>query len=200
MLPKPALRPHSTRGYAFGRPGLRGSSSLLLCAAVNNSLDEQTIKQDYFDTVEGIDLLVKAAEQSTRTRSEEKRDLIARTLCGATIDSKETKYSPEEYLHLISDLTVLELTVARSLYENPPSATPSEWNKWEEKVHDTIGIDEPDLHITLNKLNTTGLLQHVFSGENEAGLWIEQPKYGESGFYRITQMFDKLMNFLQLEK
>src|SRR5215212_5791991 len=36
VLPKPALRPHSTRVYAYGRPYPRGSSPLLLWTAVNN--------------------------------------------------------------------------------------------------------------------------------------------------------------------
>ena len=85
-----------------------------------NNLDEQTMKQDYFDTAEGIDLLIKAVEQSSRTRGEEKRDLIARILCGAIMDFEESEYSPEEYLYLLSALTVRELRVARSMYENRP--------------------------------------------------------------------------------
>lgn len=165
-----------------------------------NNLDEQTIKQDYFDTAQGIDLLIKATEQSTRTRSEEKRDLIARILCGAAMNHEVSKYSPEEYLNLISDLTVRELIVARSLYETRPDVNlEGEWNRWEEKVNTDCGIDKPDLYMTLSRLSSTGLLQRVLAvvdggGATRVNVYDED----KSDYYIVTQMFDKLMKFLQL--
>jgi hypothetical protein len=76
-------------------------------------IDEQAIKSDYFETEEGFDLLIKALDESRRTRSEEKRDLVAQILAGATrTTSEQASYSPEEYLYLISDLTIQELNVA----------------------------------------------------------------------------------------
>ena len=80
------------------------------------ALDDQAIKQDYFETEEGFDLLIKALDASRRTRSEEKRDLIARILAGAATTPERSNYSPEDYLYLISDLTIQELTVARLIY------------------------------------------------------------------------------------
>jgi hypothetical protein len=72
------------------------------------TVDEQSIRRDYFETPEGFDLLIKAMDESRRTRSDDERDLIARILRGALIDH-EDEYSPEEYLNLLSDLTVQEL-------------------------------------------------------------------------------------------
>lgn len=74
------------------------------------NVDEQAIKRKYFEAPEGVDLLIKAMDESCRTRSDAKRDLIARILRGALVDG-ESEYSPGEYLTLISDLAPQELVV-----------------------------------------------------------------------------------------
>ncbi|CAN5895158.1 hypothetical protein BH23ACT11_BH23ACT11_26290 [soil metagenome] len=166
-----------------------------------SELDEHSIKKDYFDTDEGIDLLIKATEQSANTRSEEKRNLIARILCGAVLDREVGEYSPEEYLNLLSDLTPIELILARSLYEaRPEVGSEEEWNIWEKEIRAKTGIDAPVLRMALSRLNSIGLLQQVSSGIDDVGFWIDQPEYGGSGFYIVTPTFDKVMKFLQLEK
>jgi hypothetical protein len=81
-------------------------------------IDEEAIKKDYFETEEGFDLLIKALDESRRTRSEEKRDLIARILAGAATSPKDSNYFPEDYLYLISDLTVQELKTAHRYTKN----------------------------------------------------------------------------------
>jgi hypothetical protein len=109
-------------------------------------VDERAIKKDYFETPEGIDLLIKALEESRKTRSDEKRDLIARIPRGAVIDYQQGNYSPEEYLYLISDLTVQELRVARLIYEDRPKTRDEPWKRWEDEACARIGIDRADLH------------------------------------------------------
>jgi hypothetical protein len=143
-------------------------------------------------------LLIRALGESRKTRSEEKRGLIARILRGAVIDYEQGTYSPEEYLSLISDLTVQELRVARLLYEERPETENEPWKQWEERACATIGIDRADLHLALSRLGTTGLLQQVSGGRDEDGTWLAFPKYGESSYYRVTQAFDRLMEFLAL--
>lgn len=69
----------------------------------------QAIRKGYFGTPEGYDLLIKALDESHKTSSKEKRELNARILRGAIIDFEQKKYAAEEYLHLISDLTLQEL-------------------------------------------------------------------------------------------
>lgn len=166
-----------------------------------NNLDEQTINKGYFDTDEGVDLLIKAVEESTKTRSEEKRDLIARVLCGAVIDYKQDTYAPEEYLYLISELTIQELRVARSMYENRPETPAESWNRWEQHACDTIGIDKANLHTAISRLGSAGLLQSITAGLEEGkGVAMYVPEYGEGGRYMVTEAFDRLMSFLQLEQ
>ena len=71
-----------------------------------SSLDQQALRKDYLDTPEGIDLLIQATELSSRTRSEEKRDLIARIFAGATsLEVQQGSYAAEEYLDLVGSLT-----------------------------------------------------------------------------------------------
>jgi hypothetical protein len=84
------------------------------------TIEDQVVRKDYFETPEGFDLFVKALDEARKTRSKEKRDLYARILRGAIIDFERGNYSPEEYLYLISDLTVQEVRVARSIYESRP--------------------------------------------------------------------------------
>jgi hypothetical protein len=167
------------------------------------AIDEQAIRKGYFETEEGFDLLIKALDESRRTRSEEKRDLIARILVGATLtEPEQDSYSPEDYLYLISDLTVQELRVARLMYEQRPNTNEESWNSWEAEASATLGIDRTDLHMALVRLGSTGLLVLVTSGndaEDEGTFWVDTPEYGKSGYYIVTATFDKLMKFLSLD-
>jgi predicted transcriptional regulator of viral defense system len=126
------------------------------------AVDEQAIKKGYFETEEGFDLLIKALDESRRTRSEEKRDLIARILAGATLtEPEQDSYSTEDYLYLISDLTIQELRVARLIYEQRPDTDDESWNAWEAETCATLDIDKAALHLALARLRSTGLLQRV---------------------------------------
>jgi hypothetical protein len=62
-------------------------------------------------------LLIKALNESRRTRSDEKSELIARLLAAATsTDAGRGEYSPEDYLNIVADLTEKELEIARTIY------------------------------------------------------------------------------------
>ncbi len=133
-----------------------------------SSIDERAIKRDYFDTPEGMDLLIRALDESSRTRSEEKRDLIARILAGATsTDAEQGNYSPEEYVNLVANLTVKELEVARIIYDSQRNLTAKEldadnrlalWNFCREDLIGKHGIDTDDLPMFVNRLHNVGLL------------------------------------------
>jgi len=100
----------------------RRDEFLQLLAEHLAALEEQAVRKDFFQTPEGFDLLIKALDESRRTRSKEKRDLYARILRGAIVDFEQGRYSAEEYLYLISDLTLQELRVVRLLYETRPGS------------------------------------------------------------------------------
>jgi DNA-binding MarR family transcriptional regulator len=165
------------------------------------AVDEQAIKKGYFETEEGFDLLIKALDESRRTRSEEKRDLIARILAGATLtEPEQDSYSTEDYLYLISDLTIQELRVARLIYEQRPDTDDESWNAWEAETCATLDIDKAALHLALARLRSTGLLQRVNAHEDEDGrLLVHTVAYGEIVMYMVTANFDKLMEFLRLK-
>jgi len=181
----------------------RRDNLLRLLTEHMEAIEVEAIRKDYFETPEGFDLLIKALDSSRRTRSEEKRDLIARILRGAVIDNETDRYSPEEYLYLISDLTVQELRVAKLLYENRPKTDEKPWKEWEEKTSTALGIDRSDLHMALNRLGATGLIQQVIAGIDGGGagdLWNSEAKYGEVNYFMVTQTFDRLMKFLELKE
>lgn len=165
-----------------------------------STLDEQTIKRDYFDTPEGIDLLIKATEQSTRTGSEEKRDLIARILAGATSSHTEQgNYTPEEYLNIVASLTGKELEVARTIYDLQRNiSSPLEydadnkvevWTLCAASVREQHAIEADDLPLFLTRITATGLI--TLSYEIYAG--------GDTvPTYWVTPTFDRLIAFLSL--
>jgi hypothetical protein len=178
----------------------RRDNFLRLLAKHLELLDKEAIKKDYFETDEGFDLLIKALDESRKTRSEQKRDLIARILAGAaSTKSEQGSYSPEEYLYVILDLTIQELEVARLIYEERPKTSEEQWKMWEAEACTTLGIDSSDLHMALARLDSRGLLRLVTSGEDEGGPWLDTPEYGEGGHYMVTATFDKLMKFDRLD-
>jgi hypothetical protein len=132
------------------------------------TVDERTIRKDYFKTPEGFDLLIKAMDESRRTRSDEKRDLIARILSGATsTDAGQGQYSPEEYLSIVASLTSRELEVARTIYELQKDIAPRElepdnrmetWRLCVESMREKHAIDTDELPLLLNRIASTGLV------------------------------------------
>jgi hypothetical protein len=180
----------------------RRDEFLQLLAEHIATLEGQAVRKNYFQTPEGFDLLVKALDEARKTRSKEKRDLYARILRGAIVDFEQKKYSAEEYLYLISDLTLQELRVARSLYEAPRSTLREEaWESWRNKVCYETGVDEADLSMILSRISSFGLIEPVLTWENDEGaLFVNIVNPGDTGYYRTTPSFEKLMKFLELER
>jgi hypothetical protein len=160
----------------------RRDNLLRLLAEHMEAIEAEAIRKDYFETPKGFDLLIQALDSSRRTRSEEKRDLIARVLAGAAADDNG-EYSPEEYLSLISDLTVKELKVARSLYERRPEHGDIYYN-WHREILQELNIDDADLRVILDRLQARGLCQNLLT-----------PTPDTSRVYR-SPGFVKLMDFL----
>ena len=165
-----------------------------------SGLEEQSIKKDYFDTDEGIDLLIKATEQSAKTRSEEKRAIIARILAGATAnDERGSEYSPEEYLNIVAELTEKELNIARTIYTLQQDISPAElepdnkaetWRLCRERISKDHGIEAEVLSLPLNRLHSAGLLDLfyvLYPGSPVPTYW-------------VSPIFKNLMKFLRLEK
>lgn len=169
---------------------------VVLLAEKLYALEGQVIRKDYFATEEGHDLLVKALEEARKTRSRDKREHYARILAGAVLDFERREYSPEEYLHLLSDLTERDLMVARSLYDaRPGTKVDGPWDSWRAKVRADYGIDESDLVICLSRLTSFGLLHLMVATDGEEGALVFASNPGET-VYEVTPAFEKLMRFL----
>ncbi len=166
-------------------------------------VDKQAIRSDYFETPEGFDLLIKAMDESRKTRSDEKRDLIARILRGALIDGKG-EYSAEEYLNLISDLTPQELIVLRSAYRERPGSGMS-FRLWCLSACAGASFDRRDLFMTLSRLEAHGLIQVVEKApgtRRSGGRTIVREHKGLDRIERIfvSPPFQKLMRFLGMDE
>ena len=175
----------------------RRDEFLQLLAEHLAALKEQAVRKDYFQTPEGFDLLIKALNESRRTRSKEKRDLYARILRGAIVDFEQGRYSAEEYLYLISDLTLKELRVARLLYETRPGSENGYWEEWKNEVCGDLNIDRDDLSMVLARIEASGLTERVI-GTKGSKRYIGSTNPG-MGYYKVTPGFKKLMNFVELE-
>lgn len=166
-----------------------------------SDLDEQAIRRDYFDTPEGIDLLIKATEASSKTSSNKKRDFIARTLRGAMLDYGRGEYSAEEYLNLISDLTERELVAATFLYNEyrrnsrrtDLRTTGIRVDSWTRKLGRELGLDETDARIILTRLRTRGLVD-IELEENPVR------KSNPTRLITVEPAFRKLIKLLELKE
>ncbi len=175
----------------------RRDEFLQLLAEHLATLEKQAIRKDYFQTPEGFDLLIKALDESRRTRSKEKRDIYARILRGAIVDFEQGRNSAEEYLYLISDLTLKELKVARLLYETRPESEVDYWEEWKKEVCRDLNIDREDLSMILARIEASGLIERVI-GTRGSKRYIGSSNPG-MGYYKVTPAFEKLMKFLELE-
>jgi hypothetical protein len=163
------------------------------------NVDEEAIRQGYFETPEGFDLLIKAMDESRKTRSDNKRDLIARILRGAVLDYERGEYSPEEYLYLVSDLTERELEAASLLYRRRPRSE-MQLRAWFGKMSENFGLDDSDVEMILARLEARGLIRYSeLAALDTSGYSPENRQYApRKSTISISPMFRKLMGFLEL--
>jgi hypothetical protein len=165
-----------------------------------DTIETQAIEPEFFDSEYWHDLFRKAFEEALKPRSNDKIEYYVRILKGAAVDSLRGDYSAEEYLYLISDLTIQEVRLARLLYESRPPNEEGAWKDWQEDACNRIGIDTRDLQLTLGRLYSSGLLQHIMAGSDEDGNYTQLPENAdEIGYYVVTPAFEKLIDFLELE-
>lgn len=155
-------------------------------------LEGLALRKDYFETPEGIDMLVKALDESRKTRSRKKREMYARILKGAILDFERREYSSEEYLHLVADLTEKELRVARLIYRDRPEPDEQSWSAWKGKACEELDVDESDIGMALGRIGSLGLIENVNSylSEGDGVAILDRP------VYKIAPAFEKLMRFL----
>lgn len=159
------------------------------------TVDERAVREDYFETPEGFDLLIKALDEARKTRSTEKRDFYARILAGAaSAPSENEEVSAEEYLYLVSDLTIRELKLVRKIYEvqkdyirryidqegqDPRQKYTGEeieiWYEQRDILIEDAGVDHNEVMQLVSRISSTGLVDVNYinvPGSTAATYWI----------------------------
>jgi len=159
-----------------------------------STLEDRMVDKDYIDSEEFIELFTKTIETASKTRSKEKIKLYAKLLKGATKFQDRKKYSPEEYLQVLSELTMKELEVAKAIYKQQRKEKRKDENElqwalrcgWEKLEKDCPLIPKEDFQFILLRLEKSGLIRELPAG------WL-----GEGGIFVITDVFRKIMKYLK---
>jgi len=159
-----------------------------------STLESKIVDKDYIDSEEFFDLFIKTIEMTAKTRSKEKVKLYAKLLKGATKFQDRKKYSPEEYLQVLSELTMKELEVSKAIYKQQREKQRKDENElqwvlrcgWEELEKECPSIPEEDFRFIFLRLEKSGLIRELPAG------WL-----GEGGIFIITDVFRKIMKYLE---
>jgi hypothetical protein len=168
------------------------------------NLQEEKVDKQYLESEEWFDLILKALEASARTRHIEKLQLYAKVLVGAVVKGNRSKHSPEDYLTILTELTMRELEVAKALYEQQGRDEPHEgedelkWlirkgvinpaeHQWDSLADYKRTVPEEDLVFVLLRLQRTGLATEY----NATALGYP------GGLFIIAPTFRKLMSYLK---
>jgi hypothetical protein len=168
-----------------------------------DQIQENKIDRSFFDSPEFLDIVIRASENSLKTRHRERILLNCKILVGAlTIDKIEDRHYAEDFLSFVADLTPTDITVGFEIYKaqrnrpdhfNPESqesdnelqyVVRSGWDTLEDKSP-VKGLDRNIAH---HKLSAAALIKEV------TGVYVGYT----GGRYIITPMFQKLMNFIHL--
>jgi len=137
-----------------------------------NTLEDKKIDRYYINSEEFIELFTKTIETAAKTRGKEKIKLYAKLLKGAIKFQDRKKYSPEEYLQVLSELTMKELEVAKAIYkqqrkEKRKDESELEWALrcgWEKLEKDCPLIPKEDFQFILLRLEKSGLIRELPAG------------------------------------
>ncbi len=171
------------------------------------NVEQKTVRNDFFETREGFDLLIKALDEAQKTRSKEKHDFYARILAGAATLSENGETSAEEYLYLISGMTPKELKLARRFYElqtdyiskykdqegeDPRQKYTGEetevWPMHRDILVKETGVDDSEVIQIVNRIASTGLIDiryTPFTGSVVPAYW-------------ISPIFERLIKFVEV--
>lgn len=155
-------------------------------------LDEKTIDKEFLESEEFFDLLALAMEAAARTRHKEKICLYARVLSGATITHKRKHDDPEQYLKILSELSLRELQLLAAIVQARQEVDgqkdkeligtgPLAWGKLAET---TRSVPE-DIEYLLVRIQGTGLIQRDI-----------RTVAGYNANFKFTPLFDKMMAFI----
>jgi DNA-binding MarR family transcriptional regulator len=159
-----------------------------------DTLKENMIDRAFLESEEWFDLVVKTFDSAARTRDSEKISLYSRIIRNSVIQSNRKTHDPEEYLMVLSELTPREVKLAKAIYAQQKDGQKENENEllwvygkgWKNLAAEA-GLDGNDLVFLLKRLERTGLIKEI------TGTYLDY----EGGVYVITEVFRKLMNYLE---
>lgn len=180
------------------------------------SLRDEAVDKDFLNSDEWLDLVLRSLEAATRTRHRDKIWLYARLLRSAARVQDRHGMSPEDYLTILVDLTPTEIVVARAIYEQqhdlplwtvyeqrhertrgPESQPEMQWENmtqgallkgWDDLPAQCPSVPSEDMPFLLARIEKSGLI-HKLPGVD---------RYHPDGVYVITNVFGKLMRYIDL--
>jgi len=161
-----------------------------------STLEKGKVDKDYINSEEFIDLFIKTIEAAAKTIDKGKIKLYAKLLKGAIKFQDRKKYSPEEYLQVLSELTIRELEVAKAIYkqqgqERKKDEDELQWilrRGWEKLEKECPSIYKEDFTFVLLRLQKSGLIRQM-----PPKYWYTQEKV----VFVITDVFRKIMIYLE---
>ena len=159
-----------------------------------NKIDENSINKDFLESEEFFDLLIKTFEAAVRTKHHEKIQFYAKILLNSVINHNCIKYEPEDYLNILSELSLQELELAKIIYTSQNGVPRKDdesilaWAHrcgWDDIIH-SYSTRTEDIVFLLKRLERSGLITVI------VGL-----SFGDEGLvYVITARFRKMMRFI----
>lgn len=182
-----------------------------LCQSWENEMKQipvGLIDRNYVESEEFFDLIFKAWEAAKRTRHDEKIHLYAKVLTQSVPLQDRSEHSPEDYLSILSELSLNELKVARALYHQQKESALSDESvfQWlnridaietgkmvfgmgqkERLINQDSVLSSIDLEFCLLRLQSSGLLREL------TGTFTDYA----GGIFIITEGLRKLMEYLE---
>lgn len=161
-----------------------------------SELKEKDIDNDYLQSEEFFDLLIKTLESAAKTRHREKIKIYSKILRNSLIEKNRQKNDPEEYLSALSELSLIEIEMVKTIYEYDKQGDPSVdailWRKNSglDSVIKKFDDGTDDLDFYLKRIERTGLIKEI------VGTILGYT----GGVYQVTEGFKKMMVFINFEE
>jgi hypothetical protein len=167
-------------------------------------IDESKVDKQFLKTEAFFDLLAKMVENSVKTRHKDRVLLNCKILIGSVLkENNELRHTSEDLLVLVSDLSPIDINVAREIY-NQQKDKPEKFNPeddrdnelafviksgWE-NLQTKCNLNQTDFLLSLHKLSNANLIKQII------GVYASYL----GGKFIITPTFQRLMSILSYSK
>jgi hypothetical protein len=125
----------------------------------------EMIRHDFFETTDGVDVLMRALQSAVRAKSDRQRDAVARVVVSAATGNVPPAVEPESLLAVLSEMSENEAVVLGILWREVEGnqQMPPYFNWEEELLPSAIA---PQGEFLLRRLVARGLLSEHSSGRS----------------------------------